>query len=63
MTMPSIQNMAPPMKPPGSESFSPEAKSKCGKAGNPTPFVPILRALTIEKCHLRLELSSMDKVA
>ena len=28
LTMPSIQNMAPPMKPPGSENFSPEAKSK-----------------------------------
>jgi hypothetical protein len=28
LTMPSIQNMAPPMKPQGTESFSPEAKSK-----------------------------------
>ncbi|KAK1769613.1 hypothetical protein QBC33DRAFT_328330 [Phialemonium atrogriseum] len=33
LTMPSIQNMAPPMKPPGSESFPPEAKMPSGASG------------------------------
>lgn len=52
LAMPSIQSMAPPMKPPGTESFSQEAKSKSPSQCSFSPFLSQFTELPPKKCHL-----------